>query len=43
MFHVIDFSFQGEAWKPALLSIYVLVTLIVVIILILAIIFYQGY
>ncbi|CAF1353048.1 unnamed protein product [Rotaria sp. Silwood1] len=33
----------GEAWKPALLSIYIFVTLIVVIILILAVIFYQGY
>ncbi|CAF2996447.1 unnamed protein product [Rotaria sp. Silwood2] len=33
----------GESWKPALLSIYLLVTLIVVIILILAVIFYQGY
>ncbi|CAF1083425.1 unnamed protein product [Adineta steineri] len=33
----------GEAWKPALLSIYVFITVIVVIILILAVIFYQGY
>ncbi|CAF3371041.1 unnamed protein product [Rotaria socialis] len=33
----------GESWKPALLGIYMLVTLIVVIILILAVIFYDGY
>ncbi|CAF4729236.1 unnamed protein product [Rotaria sp. Silwood1] len=33
----------GGTWKPVLLGIYLFVTLIVVIILILAIIFYQGY
>ncbi|UJR14214.1 hypothetical protein I4U23_001207 [Adineta vaga] len=33
----------GESWKPALLSIYVFITLFVVIALILAVIFYQGY
>ncbi|CAF1094588.1 unnamed protein product [Adineta steineri] len=33
----------SESWKPALLSIYLFVTLIVVIILVLAVIFYQGY
>ncbi|CAF0897527.1 unnamed protein product [Rotaria sordida] len=33
----------GEGWKPALLGIYLLVTLIVVIILILAVVFYEGY
>lgn len=33
----------GETWKPALLGIYIFVTVLVVIILVLAIIFYQGY
>ncbi|CAF3555241.1 unnamed protein product [Rotaria socialis] len=33
----------GESWKPALLGIYLCITLVVVIILILAVIFYQGY
>ncbi|CAF0914470.1 unnamed protein product [Adineta ricciae] len=33
----------GDSWKPALLGIYLFVTLIVVIILVIAVILYQGY
>jgi hypothetical protein len=33
----------GESWKPALLGIYLFVTLVVVLILVLAVIFYPGY
>jgi len=42
-FLFLHFISKDETWKPALLGIYLFVTLIVVIILVLAVIFYQGY